>query len=247
MPRRPKPVRLDLWGHLAEARGRLLHGLMAVLTASLAFFWFREPVFAWLAAPAGPLHYLGPADAILAQLKVSLALGFLTALPLLAWLAWGFFAPALEAGPARRLAWALAAGVGLFWLGAFLGWLLLGQGLKFLAAYALPGLQPFYSVDRYLSFLFSLALGCGVVFELPVAVYWLARQGLLTRADLLHRWREALVAILVLAALLTPSPDAFTQLLLALPLAGLYGASIAVAGWAAPKQDLLPRAWRPGP
>lgn len=223
---------MTVWEHLHEARGRLLLCLALWAAATALCFVARQRLFEMLARPAGALHYLGPADAFLAYLKIAALGGLLLCAPFLAWQTHAFLGPALKSASRRHLVWALASGLLLFYAGAILGWFLLQSSLRFLSGFASPSLKPLLTVDGYFSFLFALSLGCGAVFEAPLASFFLARAGLLTRSDLAHRWREAMLAAALLSAFLTPSPDAFTQLLLMVPLLLLYLASLLVAGWA---------------
>jgi sec-independent protein translocase protein TatC len=101
-------------------------------------------------------------------------------------------------------------------------------GFKFLLGYAGESIQATISLDAYLGFAARLLLAFGVVFELPVAVFFLARMGLVTHRTLARGRGYALVIIIILAAVLTP-PDVFTQLLMAVPLYALYEISIVVA------------------
>jgi sec-independent protein translocase protein TatC len=224
-------VEKTLGEHLDEVRSRLVRCAAAWLTAALLGFWFREPLFKTLTEPVGTLVFLGPADALMAYVKLSLLFGLVLSAPYHAWHLWGFFAPALEAPGRRTLAWGLALGLFLFLTGVGLAWMVAVNGLKVLLDFAGPNMRPMVTVDAYFSFLFTLAVGCGLAFELPLFSWLLARFGLLQYADLAYHWREAVLASLVLSALITPSGDAVTQLLLAGPLLGLYVLSLwVVAG-----------------
>ena len=102
-------------------------------------------------------------------------------------------------------------------------------GFKYLLSYSSDSLKPLLSMDLYFSFATKFLIAFGVVFQLPLAILVLARLGLVTAGKLLSWWRYALVGILVVAAILTPTPDVFNQLLMAGPLFFLYGVGIIVA------------------
>jgi len=108
-------------------------------------------------------------------------------------------------------------------------------GVRFLLSYQVPGvLEPFISVGAYVSFLTAFMLAFGAVFELPIVLIFLAKLGLVTSAQLAAGRRYAIVAIVALAAVLTPGGDVFSQLLMAVPTYLLYEASIWIARLVAP-------------
>ena len=109
---------------------------------------------------------------------------------------------------------------------------LLPASLEFLLSVGKGELQFIISLDSYVSFVLLLMLGGGVVFEMPVLVFLLARFGILTARKMVEGWRIAAVLILIGAAFLTPTPDVVNMILMSVPMFGLYVVSIAVAGFA---------------
>jgi sec-independent protein translocase protein TatC len=103
--------------------------------------------------------------------------------------------------------------------------------LKFLTGFAAGQLDPYFKIDEYLGFLTKMCLSFGAAFQLPVAAFILAKMGVIDRRFLLRRFRYAVVALFIVAAILTP-PDVLSQTLLALPLLALYGIGALVAFWA---------------
>jgi len=125
--------------------------------------------------------------------------------------------------------------VAAFFSGILFGYFfLLPAALKFLIGFASGVLQPMISVSEYLSFVLGLLLGCGLVFEMPVLSFLLARLGMLDYRLLRRSWKYAVLVIFIIAAIITPTPDAFNMCLMALPMLGLYEVSIWVAKWSAP-------------
>ena len=217
--------------HLEELRRRLLRCFLWVGLGMLASWQAAPRILEALIRPVGQVVFLSPAEPFLVHLKIAFLGGLVLAFPLLAWEAWGFLRPALPAG--RRwpaLAVLLPVSAGLFFLGAWFGWRwLLPGSLRILLSFGGGLMTPMLTVGNYIGFASWLIAGCGLIFQVPLAVLLLAAAGLVQPAALLKQWRLALVVILVVAAALTPTPDIFTQLLLAAPLAGLYLGSILLA------------------
>ena len=241
--------------HLAELRNRIGKSLLAILVASIACFFFAQPLFDLLTLPleqanlelqkkaTEQVHQLkligtGPAEAFIVKLKVALGAGVILASPILFFQLWCFIAPGLHEHE-RRLAAPFVILSTLFFL---LGVLFCFEGVLpfafrfFIDEYASIKVAPDIRIGEYLSFTVRILLIFGAVFELPILSYFLARMGLLTSEWLVTKGRYGIVVIFVTAAILTP-PDVITQCLLAGPLIVLYGLCIAVAKLAAPAKN----------
>lgn len=164
------------------------------------------------------------------HLAISLATAFAAGFPYLLWELWRFVRPALtarEAHVCRRFVGYVSAG---FFGGLAFGYLLIAPlSIAFLTQYRVSGqIVNLIDVHSYLSTVLNVSLACALVFQLPLLVYFLARMGIVT-PDLLRRYRRhAVVALALLAAVITP-PDAFSMVLVLLPLYGLYEAGIRIA------------------
>jgi sec-independent protein translocase protein TatC len=244
-------VELPLTGHLAELRSRLGRGLLAVVVAFAACYPSSKLAFDFLTAPllaanaSSPVHAeligTGVAEAFFTRLKVSFVAALFLALPVILYQTWLFVVPALKAHEARYAKSFVAAGTVFFFAGsAFCYTVVFPFGFPFfLSEYHSIGVEPAIRISEYLSFSSRMLLAFGIIFELPVATFFLARMGLVTHRMLIHFARYAVVAVFVLAAILTP-PDVATQLLMAVPLLLLYGLSVGVAwtfGKPRPKLD----------
>ena len=222
--------RRPLLDHLEELRRRLLRAfLWAGLGVAVA--WRAAPrILEILIRPAGRVVFLSPTEPFLVHLKAAFLGGLILSCPLLAWEVWGFFRPAL---PVRAKGWVLAflpASAGLFLAGAWFGWKwLFPSALKILLSFGGEVMTPMLTVGSVVGFACWLIAGCGLIFQMPLVVFFLSLAGWVRPALLLRHWRIAVVAILITAAVLTPTPDIFTQLLLAAPLAALYVVSVALA------------------
>ncbi len=216
--------------HLEELRWRLVRSILWTGLGMLVTFRFAREILAWFIRPVGTVVFLSPVEPFLAYLKVAFVGGIAVASPLIAWEMWGFFGPALFPRERRSIFLLVPVSVGLFFLGVWFCWrFLLPAGLKFLLSFASENLTPMLTVGSYVSFAGWLLIGCGLVFQTPIVVMALARLGIVSPRTLLRQWRIAVVVILVLAAVITPTPDVANQLLLAIPMGILYFLSVGLA------------------
>jgi len=215
--------------HLEELRSRLIVSLAAVLVLSVVGYLLSDPVIAFVTRPVGKVYFMGVAEAFAVKIKVALFFGLFTGSPVVFFQAWRFVAPGLTA---KEVRWVLPVALALtifFVAGAaFCFYLVLPVGVEFLMGFATDSLVPMISVSRYISFVGWMTIAFGLVFELPVVIFLLGRMGVVSAQDLRRHRRFAIVAILVVAAIATPSPDAFSQLLLAGPLYLLFELSVAL-------------------
>jgi sec-independent protein translocase protein TatC len=230
-------VQMPFTAHLAELRSRLIKSVFAVGIAFFACFTVVDEIFAVLAAPLRRLHIRGlmligtaVTEAFFTKMKVSFIAAVMLASPVLLWQAWQFIAPGLYEHEKRYSRSFVLFGSIFFIAGAaFCYAVVIQQGLQFLLQrYEAIDIQPLLQVGDYLSVVSRLVLAFGVMFELPVLAFFLARVGLIDHRFLIRHSRYAIVAIALFAAVLTP-PDLISQVLLMVPLTLLYGISIAVA------------------
>ena len=234
-------LELPLTGHLEELRRRLLKSLFAIGVAFAVCYPASEILFAFLTqpllwaaesdtTPSVQLIGTGVAEAFFVRLVVSFVGAVFLSLPVLLYQLWAFVLPGLRGREVRYGRAFVFAGTGFFLAGAAFCYLVaLPVGFPFfLAEYQRIGVAPQIRINEYLSFTSRLLLAFGVIFELPIATFFLARVGVVSHQFLLHYGRHAIVAVFVVAAILTP-PDAASQMLMAGPLLLLYGVSIGVA------------------
>jgi sec-independent protein translocase protein TatC len=231
-------ARMPLTAHLEELRWRLVRTLVALGLAFGVCYAVAERLFLYLLRPLSHLRPdemlvigTGVPEAFFTKLKVSFIAAVFVASPVIFFQAWRFVAPGLYDSE-KRLALPFSAAASIFFvLGAGVCYVVVFPvGFRFfLAEYASIGVAPQLRISEYLSFASRLLLAFGITFELPVVSFFLARLGVVTHRTLLHMGRYAVVAIFVLAAVLTPGPDIASQLLMAGPLLLLYGVSIGIA------------------
>jgi sec-independent protein translocase protein TatC len=234
-------VELPLTGHLAELRRRLLRAVLAIAVAfafcypesALIFQILEHPLRS--SAETNNLKFqiigTGIAEAFFTRLGVSLVASVFVAIPVILYQLWRFIAPGLKTHEASYAKWFVLFGTLFFASGASFCYLFVFPvGFPFfLQEYADLGIDPVLRISEYLSFTSRMMLAFGATFELPVVIFFLARAGLVTWRQLLQFSRYAVVVIFIVAAVLTPTPDAANQFMMAIPLCFLYAASVGVA------------------
>lgn len=224
---------LSFWDHLDELRSALLKSLGAWLVASVAAFVCKEPLFAVLMKPLGAEQKLINIDVtaqFVTHVQVALCIGFVVALPLMIWWLYGFVAPALYRQEKRYTVIFMVCAVLLFAAGVALNYFLIFPlSFRFLSEYQVsPLVVNQISLSSYFSLLLVLSILMGLLFEVPVVTWLLSRLGIL-RPEYLKRYRRhVFVALLIVAAVITPTGDPFTLLLVTLPVYGLYELSILI-------------------
>ena len=234
---RAADVQMPFTSHLAELRNRLVKSILAVTIAFFACYAVVDDIFAILAAPLRRLQVRGltligtaVTEAFFTKMKISFFAAVIVASPVLLWQAWQFVAPGLYEHE-KRYSRSFALFGSFFFLSgaAFCYQVVFQQGLSFLLhRYEVIDIQPMLQVGDYLSLVSRMVLAFGVMFELPVLAFFLARVGLIDHRVLIRHSRYAVVVIALFAAVLTP-PDLISQILLMIPLVLLYLVSIAVA------------------
>lgn len=220
---------ISLLEHLDELRRRLIYSAIAVVLGAAAAYPCVTVVLEYITRPVGKLVFISPVEAFWARVKVTFFLGIFVSLPFVLYQIWRFIQRGLLAREKRFVLPVTCLSFALFCLGGGFGYLVIFPiGMKFLLSYGTQTLIPMISVSPYLSFLFCVIFSFGLVFELPLAIGFLARVGILKSQTLREKRKFAVLAIFVVAAILTP-PDVFTQLLMAGPLLVLYEVSVCVA------------------
>ncbi len=172
------------------------------------------------------------------HIAVSMVAGVILAFPIILWEFWKFFKPALRPNETRHARGAVAAASMLFFIGVLFGYYLLSPlSMHFLGSYEVsPEVSNQINVRSYIGTLSSICLATGVVFELPIIAYFLTSIGLITPLFLRKYRKHALVLIFILSAIITP-PDVFSQLLVSIPLIGLYEVGIVISARVLKKKD----------
>jgi sec-independent protein translocase protein TatC len=230
----PDEKQLTLFGHIEELRRRLLIALAVLGVAVTGSLFFSEKVVNLLASPIGGLQKLQSIEItenIGVYMKVSLLCGVILAFPVIVYELLMFILPGLKPGEKRFVIWSIPM-ITIFFLGgvAFAFLVMLPAALPFLTNFLGVTTNP--RLSNYISFVTNLVFWVGVCFELPLVVYLLARFGVVTPKLLLKYWRQAIVIIAVIAAVVTPTVDPVNMSIMMLPLIVLYFISILFAWFA---------------
>jgi len=225
--------------HLEELRWRILWSLLAIVVGSVIGFLLVHylGVMEILIRPIKPLmpegqllKFFSPADPFFITLKLALVVGIILAFPVVVYQVWGFMSPALEKHEKRVIIPALYMGLVLFSAGVAMAYFLaLPLSLIFLMGFQAEYLEQSIEVGRYLGFVTRLLVAFGIVFELPVVVMILSALGLVTPDFLKSKRRHAIVAITVVASLLSPGDVITVTVLMMAPLILLYEFSIVLS------------------
>lgn len=220
--------------HLEALRRTLLFMLVAWLVSSAGSFFYADRIISLLLYPLTlsglkPVQ-IRPLEYLFVKLKVAALSGLVLALPLILGAAWHFVTPGLRRAERRSLLIILLLAPVLFAAGMTFSYLtVLRYGVLMLMGLAGETLTPAISIDSYISFALALLLPFGVVFQMPLAVSWLVKWRIVTPETLKRKRKHALLLVVVVAALVTPTVDVISQLATAVPMYLLYELSLLVA------------------
>jgi sec-independent protein translocase protein TatC len=220
--------------HLGELRVRIMRSLFWLLGGTFVALFFAERITDFLARPVTKLGYklvfTAPAEAFWVQMKVALISGLFISAPGILWQVWAFIAPGLHEHERKYALPFVIIGSVMFLLGgAFSLFVVTPYAIAFLLSYARDTLQPMITLENHVDFLLKFTLAFGGVFELPLIITILSRMGVVTPRMLARNRKYAILGAFIAGAILTPTPDAFNQALMAGPLILLYEVGIVCA------------------
>ena len=225
---------LELMEHLTELRTRVIRIAvyvslgMVVGWSFYSFFFelFSAPVMGFLKKSGSTFLLTGVAEGFTIKVQISLLIGIIIAMPLITWEGWRFVAPGLTRSERRAVRLVAPLSIFLFISGVLLAFYVLPVGIKWLISQNPPQAKFMPSVTSTLLFILKMYLAFGLVFQMPVVLMFLAKVGIVSSRTLKSYWRQAIVAIGIVAAAITPSGDAFTMLVMCAPMCVLYLLSI---------------------
>ena len=232
---KPEGGFMTITGHLSELRTRIIRG---VLSLSLGFgvcYFFQDYIFSLLLVHSEGLQLItvSPAELFMEGLKTSFLSGLFISSPVILYQLCAFLWPGLKDNERKYLFRGLIIGSGLFVLGViFAYFVIIPAALGFLSGLTISGVKPMYTLNNYMSFVWTFLVLFGLSFQVPVVIFLFALIGIVKPESLRSKRKFCVILIFVTAALLTP-PDVVSQVLMALPLLALYeiwifGAGIAV-------------------
>jgi len=216
--------------HVDELRLRIIYCLIAFGLGSVIAWQFTPAIIRFISLPVGKLVFLSVSEVFFTYLKVTLWSGFFISLPVIIYHIWKYVESALQPHEKKYVLIFLPFSFGLFLAGAgFAFFLAIPLAVRFLVGFGSGLADPMLSINEYVSFFSWLLLVFGGAFEFPLVLLFLVKIKVINSSQLSFYRRHAVLAIFVFAAVLTPTPDAFTQLLLAGPLLILYEISVFLA------------------
>lgn len=225
---------LTLVGHLSELRARIIVSLATLGIASIASFPFASVLLWFLKRPAAghieKLVFFSPQEAFNIHMQVAVLCGWFISMPVILYELWAFISPAIEERLRRHIVFFVSFGfIAFVGGGIFAYFFLLPPALKFLLSFGGAELQPLISAQKYISFLTTVILGCGLVFQMPILSLLLTKLSIVNARILRNKYKYAIVIIVIAAAAITPTTDIMNMLLLAGPMILLYEISIWVS------------------
>jgi sec-independent protein translocase protein TatC len=234
---------MPLIEHLSELRKRILVAVSVLGIAFIALFNYSEKIFDLLTFPlnfemkiistrpfihllekkAVPLVFLSPAEGFWMHMKITMVAAFVVSLPVIFFQIWRFISPGLVEKEKKYIVPFVITSSFLFLVGAaFCFIIILPFALTFLLGYKTEHMTPMLSVGSYMDFCLKFIIAFGAIFELPLVILFLVRFGFITPATLAKHRRYAILFAFIAGAILTPTPDAFNQTLMAVPIIILY-------------------------
>lgn len=221
-------ARMTVVEHLTELRRRLIVSIVAIVLGAVVVFIFFESILDVLVGPYTDitgnesLIFTDPLEAFSTRLRVAGYGGLVLASPIVLWELWRFITPGLYTNEKRYAIPFVGSSVLLFMVGGFVAWQTLPRALDFLLTIGGEDLTPLLTAGRYLSLISLMIVAFGIAFEFPVVLTFLLIARVLSTAQL-RRWRRwVVIGVVTFAAVITPSGDPYSQLLLAGPMYLFY-------------------------
>jgi len=233
--------------HLEELRTRIVRSAIAVGVGTAACWGFRERIYDLMQRPiVQVLHekhlpeklvYLNPVDPFNLYLKIAMLGGLFLTSPFVLYQVWLFISPGLYRREKKYILPFMVSTISLFALGGYFGYsVAYPRALDFFVVKFNGQFQPMITIGEYTQLFLSIVLGMGLIFEMPILVFFLAFMGIMTPSFMVKNFRYAILVIFILAAIVTPTPDVVNMCIFAAPMLALYAVSIGVAWVVHPKQ-----------
>lgn len=225
------PNEFTFWEHLDELRSRLVIIVLVVCVSCIISYNFIDPLLSFLIKPIGHVVFTSPADAFLAKLLLTFVVGILASSPIVVYQIWQFVFAGLKVSERHHVRFFGPLSLVFFLSGAIFGYFVaVPFSLNFLLGFASDEIVPMITINNYISYVGSLVLSFGVVFELPLILMFLAKIGIATPEFLIQKRRYAIVIMFIVSAVFTP-PDVISQMIMAVPLLALYELGIVFSKW----------------
>jgi sec-independent protein translocase protein TatC len=232
--------------HLEELRRRIIYSIIAVTVGFFACWNYADKIVGWMQQPImealkrngmpQTLVYLNPTDPFNLYIKVGALAGVFVTCPFVLYQVWMFISPGLYRNEKRYVVPFMVSTIALFLSGGYFGYkLVYPAALEFLIGYG-KQFQPMITIHEYTDLFLTVILGLGLVFELPILVFFLALMGVISAGWMWRNVRYSILVIFIIAAILTPTTDILNMCIFAAPMVVLYLLSIGIAWLVHPKQ-----------
>jgi sec-independent protein translocase protein TatC len=232
--------------HLEELRRRIIYCIVAIAVGFFVCWSYARTIFGLMQRPimetlrrhglAEKLVYLNPTEPFNLYLKIGMLAGLFVVSPFVLYQVWLFISPGLYRSEKRYVFPFMFSTVGLFLAGGFFGYkLVYPAALDFLIGYG-KQFQPMITIHEYTDLFLTVILGLGLVFELPILVFFLALMGVVSAGWMWRNVRYSILVIFIIAAIITPTTDILNMCIFAAPMVVLYLGSIGIAWLVHPKQ-----------
>lgn len=232
--------------HLEELRRRIIYSVAAVAVGFFACWWKVEHIYDIMQRPimdalrangmAEKLVYLNPTEPFNLYLKIAALAGLFLTSPFVLYQVWMFISPGLYRHEKRYVVPFMASTIALFSAGGYFGYAIVyPQALNFLIKFG-KQFQPMITIKEYTDLFLAIILGMGLIFEMPILVFFLSLMGIVSAGFMWKNFRYSILVIFVIAAIVTPTTDILNMCIFAAPMIALYVVSIGVAWLVHPKQ-----------
>jgi sec-independent protein translocase protein TatC len=232
--------------HLEELRRRIVYSIISVAVGFFACWGYREQIYAIMQKPimdalkangmSEKLVYLNPTEPFNLYLKIAALAGLFLTSPFVLYQVWMFISPGLYRNEKRYVVPFMVSTITLFSAGGLFGYkIVYPAALNFLIDFG-KQFQPMITIGEYTSLFLSIILGMGLIFEMPILVFFLALMGIISAGFMWKNFRYSILVIFIIAAIVTPTTDILNMCIFAAPMVALYGLSIGVAWLVHPKQ-----------
>ena len=232
--------------HLEELRKRIVYSIIAVAVGFGICWWKVERIYDIMQRPiidalrangmAEKLVYLNPTEPFNLYLKIAALAGLFLTSPFVLYQVWMFISPGLYRNEKRYVVPFMVSTISLFGCGGYFGYkIVYPAALTFLINFG-KQFQPMITIGEYTSLFLSIILGMGLIFEMPILVFFLSLMGIVSAGFMWKNFRYSILVIFVIAAIVTPTTDILNMCIFAAPMIALYAFSIGVAWLVHPKQ-----------
>jgi sec-independent protein translocase protein TatC len=243
----PEPLpAMGFLDHLEELRRRIVYSIAAVALGFFACWWKVEKIYDIMQRPimdalrnngmAEKLVYLNPTEPFNLYLKIAALAGLFLTSPFVLYQVWMFISPGLYRNEKRYVVPFMVSTIALFSAGGYFGFkIVYPAALNFLISFG-KQFQPMITIKEYTELFLSIILGMGLIFEMPILVFFLALMGIVTAGWMWKNFRYSILIIFIVAAIVTPTTDILNMCIFAAPMIALYALSIGIAYLVHPTQ-----------